>query len=165
MTPKGCRIVVEPACWRTITDAALLQSGRETGGILLGWRHSTGVYVCDVVEVPDRRASGTQYLRRHRLASEFLDRFLDTCPARSPVGYVGEWHTHPAPQGPSRSDRRQLKQLSQHLHDHVALVVAVHDPHSGLWTPQGLCARSGRARPAHIDISSAQPDATTQGNQ
>ena len=165
MTPKGCRIVVEPACWRTITGAASLQSGRETGGILLGWRHSTGVYVCDVVEIPDRRASRTQYLRQHHLASESLDRFLDTRPARSPVGYVGEWHTHPAPQGPSRSDRRQLKQLSQHLHDDVALIVAVHDPRSGLWTPQGLCARSGRARPAHVDISSAQPDTTTRGNQ
>ena len=159
MTPRTCQIVVEPTCWSTIIDSADLQAGSETGGILLGWRHSTGVYVCDVIEVPDRRASRNQYVRRHGLASESLNRFLDTLPARSPVGYVGEWHTHPAPQGPSRTDRRQLKGISRHLHDYIALIVASHDPRSGVWKPQGLCARAGRVKPAHIDITHAESDA------
>ena len=159
MAPRTCQIVVEPTCWSTITDCASLQAGRETGGILLGWRHSTGIYVCDAIEVPDRRASRDQYMRRHSLASESLNRFLDTLTARSPVGYVGEWHTHPAPQGPSRTDRKQLKSISQHLHDDIALIVASHDPRSRVWKPQGLCARAGRVKPAHVDITPAQPDA------
>ena len=164
MTPRRCQIVVEPVCWSAITDSAAQQTGRETGGILLGWRHSTGIYVCDAIEVPDRRASRNQYVRRHGPASESLNRFLDTLPAQSPVGYVGEWHTHPAPQGPSRADRRQLKSISQHLHDNVALIVASHDPRSGAWKPRGLCARAGRVKPAHIDITPTQPD-TPEGHQ
>lgn len=159
MPPRSCQIVVEPACWTTITDSASLQAERETGGILLGWRHSSGVYVSDAVEVPDRRAGRSQYVRRHGLASESLNRFLDTLPAQSPVGYVGEWHTHPAPQGPSRIDRRRLKGISRHLHDDIALIVASHDPRSGAWKPQGLCARAGRVKPAHIDITHAESDA------
>ena len=158
MRPRRCEIVVEPASWQTITDAASQQPGSETGGILLGWRHSFGIYVCNVMEVPDRRASRAQYTRRHSSASEFLGRFLDTLPAESPVGYVGEWHTHLAPQGPSRTDRRQLKRISQHLHDDIALIVAMQDPRSGLWGPQGLCAQAGRARTAHIEVRPAQPE-------
>lgn len=158
MRPRRCEIVVEPAGWQTITDAASEQSELETGGILLGWRHRSGIYVCDAMEVPDRKASRAQYVRLHSSASEFLGRFLDTLPAESPIGYVGEWHTHPAPQGPSRTDRRQLKRISQHLHDDIALIVAMHDPHSGMWGPQGLCARAGRARTAHIDVRTARPE-------
>ncbi len=158
MPPRTCQIVVEPTCWATITDSASLQAERETGGVLLGWRHSAGVYVCDAIEIPDRRAGRSQYVRRHGPASESLNRSLDTLPAPSPVGYVGEWHTHPAPHGPSRTDRKQLRGISRRLHDDIALIVASHDPRSGVWEPQGLCARAGRVEPAHIHITPAQPE-------
>lgn len=165
MRDQPCRIVIEPECWDAIITAASQRTEKETGGILLGWRHSTGIYVCEAIEIPDRRATRTEYMRRHGPATESLEHFLATLPERSPIGYVGEWHTHLAPQGPSRTDRKQLKRISQHLGDDLALVVAAHDPRSDRWTPQGLCARVGRARPADIDISPTQPDPTTRGDQ
>lgn len=51
------------------------------------------------------------------------------CPARG--GYVGEWHTHPADIGPSRTDLRALAAIARLAQGPVALVVLA-DPAQGL---------------------------------
>jgi proteasome lid subunit RPN8/RPN11 len=90
---------------RTAATTAL---PNETGGILLGYRTLDGVRVTGAIEVPDRRATGTSYRRSHRHASRKLATALALEPAGSPVGYVGEWHSHPAPQPPSAPDLTAL---------------------------------------------------------
>ena len=153
MRHQVCQIVIEPSGWQRATTAASQQGGRETGGILLGWRHSTGVYVSQFIEVPDRLATRRSYLRRHALATERLENSIGALPEGSPVGYVGEWHAHPNRQGPSRTDRNQLKRISERRTADITLIVASYDQGAAQWTPVGFCAKSGRVRQAVIVMS------------
>ena len=107
--------------------------------------------------MPDGRSTHFSYMRRHAAAAQHLTDALDSLPEGSPEGYVGEWHTHPAPQGPSRTDRNQLKQISKQCQATVALIVLAHDPATGQWEPRGLCGRSGGAGLALIEIRPPRP--------
>ena len=157
MRRRACQIVVEPSAWATATTAAAQHPERETGGILVGWRHSAGVCVSAFIEVPDRRSTRSSYLRRHAAATRRLQDTLGALPEGSPEGYVGEWHTHPAPQWLSRTDRSHLKQISRKRQARIALIVLAHDPATGVWEPQGVCGRSGRTHPAVVEIRRPQP--------
>ena len=147
-----CRIVVEPSGWHAATTLASQQEGRETGGILLGWRHTTGVFVSRFVEVADQYATRTGYLRRHALAASYLEKIFGELPVGSPIGYVGEWHTHPKRARPSWTDRTELKRISKSRDADIALIVAVYEPGDVEWVPVGLCARSGTVRPAVVEM-------------
>ena len=153
MTRDLCRIVVEPSGWHAATTFAAQQEGRETGGILLGWRHTTGIYVSRFIEVADRDATRSGYLRRHAMAASHLEELLGELPAGSPIGYVGEWHTHPKRARPSWTDRTELKRISKNRDADIALIVAVYEPGDVEWVPVGLCARSGTVRPAVVEMS------------
>lgn len=157
MRRQPCRIVVEPSAWATVTTSASQQPERETGGILLGWRHNAGVCVAEFIEVPDRRSTRSSYMRRHVAAAQRLENALSGLPEGSPEGYVGEWHTHPEPQGPSRTDRSHLKQISKQHQETVTLIVVVYDPATGEWEPRGLCGRSGKASSAVVEIRRPLP--------
>ena len=143
---------MEPAGWQTVTTAASRQGRRETGGILLGWRHTAGVYVSQLIEVRDRHATRTGYRRRHAPATSLLDKLISELPDGSPIGYVGEWHTHPARASPSRTDRSELKRISKNRDAEIALIVAIYDPSVAEWAPMGLCAQSGTVRPAVVEV-------------
>lgn len=95
----------------------------EAGGILLGYRTDTGVRATTAVHVPDRRASATSYRRSHRLASHVLAEALAAKPPGNPVGYVGEWHSHPVPVGPSPMDLTVIADIASRTDDAVLLVV------------------------------------------
>lgn len=119
---------------------------RETGGILLGWREPDAVVVSEMIEVVDPEASPMSYVRRHAHAEAALQRALEDAAPGDPVGYVGEWHAHPAPQGPSRQDRRELRALARRTAHPVALVVLAHNPELAEWTRVALVACSCRVR-------------------
>jgi integrative and conjugative element protein (TIGR02256 family) len=94
---------------------------RETGGILLGFRTPDLVVVTRTVVVDDPASSGRTYLRHRRRAQALLTAVRqDTC---SVVGYVGEWHTHPADQPPSPTDLRALAETARMAPSVVALLV------------------------------------------
>ena len=157
MRRRACRIVVEPSAWVAATTAAAHHPERETGGILVGWRHSADICVSEFIEVPDRHSTRSSYLRRHAAAAQCLQDTLGSLPEESPRGYVGEWHTLPAPQGPSRTDLSHLKQISRKCPARIALIVLAHDPATGVWEPHGVCGRSGRTHPAVVEIRTPQP--------
>lgn len=99
---------------------------RETGGILVGWHEGDTVVVTDVLPVPDKCAGGHHYNRNHKRAQRVLDVHRKQT-ADENVGYVGEWHSHPAPQPPSHVDLNSLADLTEATDQTVALVVfAVH---------------------------------------
>ena len=157
MNRQLCRIVIDPSAWLPATTAAAQQPERETGGVLLGWRHGTGVCVSEFIEVPDHRSTRSSYLRSDTAATQRLQDILGGLPEGSPEGYVGEWHTHLAPQGPSRTDRSHLKKISRIRRDGVALIVLAHDPATDVWEPRGLCGRSGKTHPTAVEIRPPQP--------
>ena len=165
MRRQACRIVVAPSAWATATTAASRHSGRETGGVLVGWRHSAGVCVTEFIEVSDRRSTRSSYLRRHSAAAQHLESVIGDLPEGSPEGYVGEWHTHPEPQDPSPTDRGQLKQISKKRSADIALIVVVYDPAVARWEPRGLCARSGKAHPAVIEVRPLAELRTTRSEE
>ncbi len=114
----------------------------EIGGILLGWRHERGIYIKELIEIPDEEATPTRYRRRHARAEKSLVGRLAALPVTAPEGYVGEWHTHLAPRGPSLMDRCELRRISLRSHHPVGLVVFCR--RNNQWTAVGVSARRGR---------------------
>lgn len=94
---------------------------RETGGILLGFRTPNLIVVTRALVVGDPSSSGRTYLRRRRRAQALLTAACQE--ADAVLGYVGEWHTHPADQPPSRTDHRALGETARMASSVVALLV------------------------------------------
>ena len=155
MSRQPCQVVVEPSAWEHAVEAASQQPGTETGGILWGCRHSTGVYVTELIEVPDPHSTRSGYVRGSDAAAKELESRIGEQPEGSFDGYVGEWHTHLERQGPSRTDRNQIREISKRSGGEVALIVIAHDPRSSRWSPAGLCARSGKTRQAAVKVHTA----------
>jgi proteasome lid subunit RPN8/RPN11 len=145
-------ILIERRAWDAIVEVAGVEPMREIGGLLLGWRHNRGVYVRNSVAVPDARARHTVYRRRYEPAAEVLEAALADLPTDSPVGYVGEWHSHPAATGPSWVDRLEMRRISKQRDGAVGLVVSAYDARAKTWRPAGLVARSGRTQRAHVVV-------------
>ncbi|MDW3217753.1 MAG: Mov34/MPN/PAD-1 family protein [Acidimicrobiales bacterium] len=145
--------------WAEVAQCAGADPRRETGGILLGWRHPGGIHVERVLEIPDRQAGHTWYRRRHAPAEAALTAALDQLPEDCDLGYVGEWHSHPAPVGPSFCDRHELRRISGKTAREVALLVAALDPGMSTWVPFGLTAYRRRMREAVVDIAAQGQDA------
>lgn len=150
------RIGLAAAAWERLVDRASVNAMQETGGILLGWRRDDGVHIEQVIEVSDRNAGHTRYRRRHAPAQAALAEALACLPADTHVGYVGEWHSHPALVGPSFLDRCELRRISGKTGNEVALLVGAHDQRTGGWTPFGLTAARRRIRQGRVDV--AGPD-------
>jgi integrative and conjugative element protein (TIGR02256 family) len=145
-------ITVEEPAWREALAAASVNPMRETGGILLGWRSPDGIHVTSMLQVLDRRAGHTFYRRRKAPAEVLLQSALAKLAPTSPVGWVGEWHTHPAPVGPSWQDRRQMRRIAKKASGPLALLVWAHDAVAKHWTPVGGCVTASRYEEARVEL-------------
>lgn len=154
-------VQVRRSAWANAMRAAQRDPMRETGGVLLGWRTTDGqLCVLDMVEVEDPRSGHTAYRRRHAKAEQALAAALEQHEAGSLVGYIGEWHTHPAPIGPSFVDRFEIRRISKKSNELVTLIVCVYNARSTTWYPCGLSAlRGARPNPAAITVEEGTPDA------
>lgn len=95
----------------------------ETGGILLGYREGTDFFVTHALLVDGQGASGVKYVRDDVRANSILDAFLAERDLNDPVGYIGEWHSHPAPQGPSPIDVAAIRETAKTSEGPLALLV------------------------------------------
>lgn len=96
---------------------------KETGGLVLGWWDGEIPRVSGIVEVPDPTAGYSQWRRDESAASTVLAIAMKTA-KNSDVGYIGDWHSHPANVGPSRADISELKRASrQYSHALIMIVV------------------------------------------
>lgn len=131
---------------------ALKASPHELGGILVGWwqGNSTAVVV-EFLPVTDHAAGLSHYERRHALAQGALDKYLRERDD-SRLGYVGEWHSHPAPQPPSRIDRSELNAIVRQSRKQVALVVLAIDEERAV-TAHGLIGHPRWPRRTAIDAA------------
>lgn len=148
-------LLVDVRAWEAATTAASIDPMTETGGVLLGWRHGGGVYVRDILLVAETRPRHTLYRRRHKPASDALQAVLASQPPGSPVGYVGEWHSHPAPTGPSWVDRREIRRISKRTPAAIGLLVCAFDARARTWTPVGAIAHQGRVVTADVVLRDA----------
>ena len=133
---QGSILITRQAVDTTIADGTAALP-HETGGILLGFRTPNLIVVTRTVTVADPRSSRHGYLRRHRQAQARMA--IGRCDAPPVVGYVGEWHTHPADVGPSRTDLRALAAIARLAQGPVGLIVLA-DPAEGLARVHGRVA-------------------------
>ena len=102
----------------TARDALLAAAGsaqpHETGGVLVGVVLGQGEgagrpWVTHAVEVPSRKRGRNHYElpagARHRVVTR-----LRTTDPR--LGYLGDWHSHPADMGPSPRDLESIESIS-----------------------------------------------------
>lgn len=95
---------------------------RETGGLLLGWWDGPGVVVRHAVEVPDACATTHSWSRDEARAQVALQAAL-AWHEHPWLGYVGDWHTHPAPCGASGQDISSIRRASRQFQRPLVLLV------------------------------------------
>ncbi len=114
------RVRLLPAAVRGGHLAGRGASPRETGGIALGWYDRGWIVVADLVEVTDPNSTTNTFQRDPVKASRLLSERVQASPD---IGYVGEWHSHPALVRPSLTDRQSIKRLARTSLMPIALVV------------------------------------------
>ncbi|WP_284987622.1 SAVED domain-containing protein [Arthrobacter sp. fls2-241-R2A-172] len=122
MTRQLTQIRLQHQAYEVIATETAKNLPKEAGGILLGYRESNTVVVTNALAVGSAHATTSQYVRDDILANTLLQEFLDGR-ADDPTGYVGEWHSHPAPQGPSHTDLGSIQAIAKTSNGPVALVV------------------------------------------
>lgn len=140
------RLLVSPQARDALRAAARKSVTTEHGGILVGYRVGNDIAVEDIIEVPDATAARTIYLRRERPAREALANYLERAGQDETVGYVGEWHTHPAPQPPSTTDKHAMRTMARKNRNPVALVIAALDADHQTVDLHALISRPGSLR-------------------
>jgi len=123
----------------------------ETGGILIGWRTEEAIRVYRMPHVPDHEATASSYQRNHAVAEAVLQLALAAPCSHSALGYVGEWHCHPAPLPSSARDRREIASISRLAGGAVALVVLVRG-RDGVWSSEATTALSRNVAPAVVKV-------------
>lgn len=111
--------------WRTLRLAGTRALPRETGGLLLGYYTEIGPHVTEAHVVPDPRATRIRYRRDAVTAAHILGASIRADDSGA-LGYIGEWHTHPLPIGPSTTDVHASGRLAvAGGHDIALLVLAL----------------------------------------
>ena len=108
------RLWLTESARNAITAAAATAHPNETGGVLLGVLTRDRPWITTAVEVSHAGATGTYY----ELAGGAAPAIVDTMTLLDPrLGYLGEWHSHPADVGPSPLDAQSMSDIAA---DHTA---------------------------------------------
>lgn len=148
-------LTLDSSAWRALRRAGKQALPRETGGILLGYYGEAGPQVTEIRVVPDPHSTRSRYRRDAVTAERFLDSIVrkdDT----GVLGYIGEWHTHPLPTGPSATDVEASRQLAiAGGHDVVLLVLALR---ARGWTSHALNAdEAGNVAMIKLHVKESRP--------
>ncbi|HEY4269500.1 MAG TPA: SAVED domain-containing protein [Galbitalea sp.] len=156
MTRQSAAIVLQQKAYDLITAVTCESLPLENGGILLGYHEGANIVVTHALVVTTHAASTNRYVRDDVQANALLREFLAARDPDDPTGYVGEWHSHPAPLGPSSIDLNAIRATAKATAAPVALIV-----HSPAKTPRfaGIIAKRQRlGRVATEKATIATPD-------
>lgn len=141
----------------TMHNAAERASPHETGGLLLGWWDGETIVIDDSVEVIDKMATGNSWTRHEKDAQSTLNTVIDRR-GNPNLGYIGDWHSHPAPVGASSRDLKSLTRASAQYENPLALVVRL--PNDSL---KVYVANRGKLMNVKLTSSSADsPDSISE---
>ncbi len=154
MTRRPVRVVVASNVADFIAQRAGQAAPRETGGLLLGWWEDTSVVVRHAVEVPDPDATSNTWTRHEDAAQATLDAALRDL-GHPWLGYVGDWHSHPAILDASPTDELSLRRASSQYAKPLALLV--HQPGGRL---DVRVAHNGHIRAARLGLPRPRSPAT-----
>lgn len=92
-----------------VLRAAISARPIETGGLLLGVWSQHRPWISHVIEIPPQVPSPNHYVLPAGLTHPLV-----ACARRVDrrLGYLGEWHVHPADAGPSPTDGQTMRRLS-----------------------------------------------------
>jgi proteasome lid subunit RPN8/RPN11 len=148
---------IDTSATTLITAAAAASHPRETGGVLLGWWDVGAICVRRAVEVRDPLATATSWNRDQQAAQAALDITLTDDP-HPWLGYVGDWHTHPAACGPTRHDLAEIRRISRQYPQ--PLLLLIHRADSRF---DQVVAHRGRTRTASLIGSASGTTMATEG--
>lgn len=123
MTVQPAQIELCNEAYETIVSETAKRLPMETGGILLGYREDVNMVVTHALVVGCENATHTRYIRNDAKANALLAEFLAERAEDDPTGYIGEWHSHPAPQGPSQIDLGALRETAKTSNGPIVLVI------------------------------------------
>lgn len=123
MNGQTAQIELRKDAYETIISETAKQLPTETGGILLGYREKGSIVITHALVVGSQEASSTRYVRNDVRANAILADFLAERAQDDPTGYIGEWHSHPAPKGPSPTDLGALRETAKASDGPIALVI------------------------------------------
>lgn len=123
MNRQPTRIELRHEAHEVIAAATAKSLPKETGGILIGYYESHTIVVTHALTIGSDHASTNHYVRDDVKANHLLKGFLTDRAPDDPIGYVGEWHSHPAPAGPSSLDISALRTIAKTSGGPIALVV------------------------------------------
>jgi len=124
--PHRVRVRLAADAANTLRQCAQQAAHHERGGLLLGWWDNGDIVVRWVVDVSDPTATSTTWTRHQHAAQQTLDQArADLADPR--IGYIGDWHTHPARLGISPTDEAALRRASRQYPEPTALIVALPD--------------------------------------
>jgi len=146
VTRRALRVAVASSVADLIAEQADQAAPKETGGLLLGWWEDTTVIVRHAVEVLDPEATSNTWTRHQDAAQAALDAALRDL-GHSWLGYVGDWHSHPATLGASPVDELSLRHASGAYAQPLALLVHRADRRLDVHV-----AHRGRIRAARLEL-------------
>jgi integrative and conjugative element protein (TIGR02256 family) len=84
----------------------------ETGGVLVGHSSPDGLVVTHATGAgPDSEQRQSTFRRDGEFTQEAVDRIFEATDGE--CDYLGEWHSHPCPVGPSGMDRQAMARSSR----------------------------------------------------
>lgn len=109
LRPTSPRVWLTESAAALIADAAEAGHPIEAGGLLLGVCTRGRPWIIEAVAVPSAAATGNFYELPAGARHDAVDR-ARTRDRR--LGYIGDWHSHPANVGPSSVDVATMRELS-----------------------------------------------------
>ena len=103
------RVLISETAVQTILDSAAGAHPLEAGGLLVGVRAGPYPWITHALEVPSTDVSGIHYVFPAGITHSLI-RHVRRVDKR--LGYLGEWHVHPADVGPSPTDVRTIATIA-----------------------------------------------------
>ncbi|MCT2357872.1 SAVED domain-containing protein [Brevibacterium casei] len=123
MTRPPTRIDLRAVAYETIASETANHLPRETGGILLGYQENGTIVATHALVVEGQGTTTNRYVRDDVGANKLLKEFLEQRADDDPTGYIGEWHSHPSPSGPSPVDHAAMRATAKVSSNPIALLV------------------------------------------
>ncbi len=126
---------------------------RETGGVLVGRASPEGWVVTHATHAgPDAEEQLSTFRRDGEFTQGMVNSIFETTGGES--DYLGEWHSHPWPVGPSVMDRRAMSTISNslaYLTPEPLLIIVQKSVRSG-WRLLGFQWTQGDLRPLDLQV-------------
>ncbi len=129
-TPDQPKVLIAERAAADLRRRARKAHPNETGGVLLGVRTAGRPWIVQAVEIPTSDSGRHHY----RLPAGTTTAAVHHARRSDPrLGYLGEWHSHPADVGPSATDRATRRRLSLRNPWTGLVLIVVRDGEDGRW--------------------------------